>query len=190
MTSTRILFAAIALLGAVASACSIPSASATICSSPDAATTCAVTLELPSESATEWQPVENYLEHRCGGLDCHGDTQRNFIVYGLGGLRIAAYDGGLYDLMPPPTQPAEYAATYRSLVGLEPVVMSEVVEGHGGDPELLTFVRKAEGLEAHKGGTLIVLGTDAGAAQDTCITSWLQGNTNATACTQAENDTP
>ena len=51
--------------------------------------------------------------------------------------------------------------------------MSQVVDDHHGEhPELLTFVRKARGTEAHKGGTLITPGDD----QDVCITSWLAGH--------------
>ena len=75
----------------------------------------------------------------------------------------------------------EHLATYRSLVGLEPTVMSAVVDGHGAHPELLTFVRKARGLEAHKGGSLITPGDD----QDVCITSWLAGQTDLNACSSA-----
>jgi hypothetical protein len=80
-----------------------------------------------------------------------------------------------------PTTPAEHTATYRSLVGLEPETMSEVVEGHGTQPELLTFVRKARGTETHKGGQLITPGD----VQDTCIVSWLAGETDVSACIQA-----
>jgi hypothetical protein len=79
------------------------------------------------------------------------------------------------------TTPDEHQATYRSLVGLEPAVMSAVVAAHGAHPELLTFVRKARGLEAHKGGVLITPGDD----QDECITSWLAGSTDITACANA-----
>ena len=42
-------------------------------------------------------------------------------------------------------------------------------------------MRKARGLEAHKGGALITPGD----AQDICITSWLAGNTDMTACGNA-----
>jgi hypothetical protein len=59
--------------------------------------------------------------------------------------------------------------------------MSTVVAGHGENPELLTFVRKARGTETHKGGALITPGD----AQDTCITSWLAGSTNTMACATA-----
>ena len=67
------------------------------------------------------------------------------------------------------TTPDEYNATYRSLVSLEPNVMTAVFDGQGADPELLTFVRKARGTEAHKGGALVTPGD----AQDTCIKMWL-----------------
>ena len=79
------------------------------------------------------------------------------------------------------TTPEEHLATYRSLVGLEPAVMTTVVENHGFRPELLTFVRKARGSEAHKGGALIAPGD----AQDQCITTWLAGQTNLKACSDA-----
>jgi hypothetical protein len=126
--------------------------------------------------------VGDYLEHRCGSLDCHGQMSRNLRIWGCEGMRLDPHalpicgplGGGV-------TTAAEHQATYRSLVGLEPTVMSAVVEGHGAHPELLTFVRKARGLEAHKGGTLITPGDD----QDVCITSWLAGNTNADACNAA-----
>ena len=79
------------------------------------------------------------------------------------------------------TTPAEHQATYRSLVGLEPTVMSAVVQGHGQDPELLTFVRKACGIEPHLGGKLITLGDD----QYDCIASWLAGATDVALCIDA-----
>jgi hypothetical protein len=44
----------------------------------------------------------------------------------------------------------EIAQDYLSVVGLEPETMSDVVSG--GDPSMLTMVRKARGTEAHKGG--------------------------------------
>jgi hypothetical protein len=158
-------------------ACSIPPSNATI------------TLgDLPSETTMEWNPVADYLGHRCGALDCHGDVQRNFIIWSCDGLRLSPVDGAVAISgcdMGEKTTAAEYLATYRSLVGLEPVPMSEVVAGGGADPDLLTFVRKARGEEAHKGGQLIDLTTQVGITQDDCITSWLSGNTNAMDCTQA-----
>ena len=126
-----------------------------------------------------FDPVGKLLDHRCGTLDCHGSDFRNLRVFGCEGLRLDPMDtprcrkGGGKD-----TTPAELDATFRSLVGLEPAVMSSVVQGKGAHPELLTFVRKARGTEAHKGGTLI----QPGDSQDQCITSWLAGQTDVAAC--------
>jgi|HubBroStandDraft_6_1064221.scaffolds.fasta_scaffold729458_2 hypothetical protein len=142
-------------------------------------------IDAPSGSEEEFGlPVGDYLEHRCGSLDCHGQMSRNLRIWGCEGMRLDPQS--LSGCSPEPlgggfTTPAEHLATYRSLVGLEPVVMSEVVDGHGAHPELLTFVRKARGLEAHKGGALITPGDD----QDVCITSWLAGHTDLGACSNA-----
>jgi hypothetical protein len=138
-------------------------------------------IDAPPDSPAEFGPVGDYLDHRCGTLDCHGMSTRNLRIWGCEGMRLDPMDipycsralGGKA------TTPAEYEATFRSLVGLEPVVMSTVVSGGGEHPELLTFVRKARGVEAHKGGVLISLGDP----QDVCITSWLAGKTDVTACT-------
>jgi hypothetical protein len=140
-------------------------------------------IDAPSGSEAEFGTVADYLEHRCGSLDCHGQADRNLRIWGCEGMRLDPSDipscnrllGGR------PTTTDEHQATYRSLVGLEPSVMTEVVQDHGQDPELLTFVRKAIGTEPHAGGQLITPGD----AQDVCITSWLAGDTNTTACIAA-----
>jgi hypothetical protein len=136
----------------------------------------------------QFPPVGDLLVHRCGTLDCHGNAQRNLKIYGCEGLRLdpmatpgcrSMVAGGTN------TTAAEYDATFRSLVGLEPTVMSNVVHQGGTNPELLTFVRKARGDEQHRGGVLITPGDN----QDICITSWLAAEngrtTNTDACTQA-----
>lgn len=140
-------------------------------------------VDAPNESEAQFGIVGDFLDHRCGSLDCHGQTGRNLRIWGCEGMRLdphaipvcSAPQGGSQ------TTTAEHQATYRSLVGLEPTVMSEVVGGHGVHPELLTFVRKARGLETHKGGALIVPGDP----QDVCITSWLAGQTEIAACGNA-----
>jgi hypothetical protein len=126
-------------------------------------------IEAPNGSEDQFGIVGDYLDHRCGSLDCHGQPGRNFRAWGCEGMRLdpkalpicSFPQGGTF------TTPEEHQATYRSLVALEPNVMSAVVAGHGEHPELLTFVRKARGLEAHKGGVLITPGDE----QDVCITS-------------------
>ena len=137
-------------------------------------------IEAPPES--QFPPVGDYLDHRCGTLDCHGQVGRNLRMWGCDGLRLSDKDiSGCVSGRP--TTPDEYEATYRSLVGLEPAVMTAVVQERAADPELLTFVRKAIGFEGHKGGQLITSGDD----QYKCIVSWLAGNTDTGACSKAIN---
>jgi hypothetical protein len=81
---------------------------------------------------------------------------------------------------PPMSTPDELDATYRSAVALEPEIMIEVVLG-AAPPEALTLIRKPRGTEHHKGGTLITVGDD----QDNCMTSWLAGQVDTTACAKA-----
>jgi hypothetical protein len=137
----------------------------------------------PNASEEAFGPVGDFLNHRCGSLDCHGRPERNLRIWGCEGMRLAATDASICSRAKGGrrTTPEEHLATYRSLVGLEPAVMTTVVENHGLRPELLTFVRKARGSEAHKGGALIVPGD----AQDQCITTWLAGQTNLKACSDA-----
>jgi hypothetical protein len=132
-------------------------------------------VDSPDGTEAGFGPVGDYLDHRCGSLDCHGNIARNLRIWGCEGMRLDPNDTPQCDrrLGGHATTPAEHQATYRSLVGLEPAVMSFVVEGHGQHPELLTFVRKSRGIESHKGGTLITPGD----YQDQCVTDWLAGQT-------------
>jgi hypothetical protein len=138
---------------------------------------------VPNGSEPAFGPVSDFLDHRCGTLDCHGQPARNLRVWGCEGMRLKGVDVSICSRKKggAPSSPDEHQATYRSLVGLEPAVMSEVVANRGHDPELLTFIRKARGTEAHKGGAPVVPGDD----QDVCMTSWLAGRTNLTACGNA-----
>ncbi|HEY1697752.1 MAG TPA: hypothetical protein VGG39_36580 [Polyangiaceae bacterium] len=169
----------------------------------------------PPYSTDSFKPVADYLGNRCGTLDCHGQAGRNFRVWGCQGLRLEP-DASPASCTEQTTE-AEYEATYRSLVGLEPQVMSTVYVGcassvpDGGGvyppgsschPELLTFIRKARGLESHKGGQLICTEApcppgvpvpapidDAGPPvdpQDVCLVTWLEGQTDQEACQLAE----
>ena len=58
--------------------------------------------------------------------------------------------------------------------------MSEVVQGNA-PPEDLMLLRKPLLLERHKGGPVLISGDDG----DTCILSWLAGQTNGQACANA-----
>jgi hypothetical protein len=131
--------------------------------------------------------VGDVLARRCGSLDCHGQPGRNFQVFHVWGMRLApnaVAGGAIADGGDPKsfkTSDAEYDATYRSLVALEPALMSQIVAQQGHGVEALTFVRKATGTEEHKGGAVITPGDD----QDVCIRTWLAGSTDTGACTQA-----
>ncbi len=168
-------------LGALACALALTStvamALATACSAPpDAAQ-----ISIVTPDRGQFPPVSMLLDRRCGSLDCHGARTRNLQVYGCEGLRLGDASPGCRNASGTDTTAEEHDATFRSLVALEPAVMSAVVQGKGANPELLTFVRKARGTEAHKGGTLITPGDD----QDQCITSWLAGAVDADACARA-----
>jgi hypothetical protein len=172
-------------------------------------------IDAPPYSDESFTPVGDYLANRCGTLDCHGQTSRNLRIWGCEGMRLDpdASPASCTD----PTTEDEYQATYRSLVALEPQVMSTVYAGcapYGEDvyppglschPELLTFIRKARGTEAHKGGQLICveepcpaglppqvpLDGDAGPLvdpQDVCLVSWLEGATDHHECGLALED--
>jgi hypothetical protein len=80
-----------------------------------------------------------------------------------------------------PTTTAELEASYAAVVALEPEVMNAVVADHGANPERLTLVRKARGTEKHAGGAIVSVGD----VRDVCITSWIAGATDETACAAA-----
>jgi len=168
----------------------------------------------PPFSQATFQPVGDYLVWRCGTGDCHGAVGRNFRVFGCDGVRLDA--GQTVSCVPDdagagPTSIYEYQATYRSMVALEPQVMTTVWEGCKGSggaypppeschPELLTMMQKARGTEKHKGGQLICLTPPCPPGitppnptatppvydqQDQCLVTWLEGDVDVTACNNA-----
>jgi hypothetical protein len=160
--SARRLLASLAL--ALAYACSTPPENARVVEqTPD---------------ATSFAPVASMLVQACGTLDCHGTVGRNLRLYGDTALRFSATDVPSTLI---PTTADEVAEDYAGVVGLEPEKMSAVVAAGGANPESLTLVRKAMGTEAHKGGAVIAQGD----ARYVCVTTWLQGQVDAGACTAA-----
>jgi hypothetical protein len=122
--------------------------------------------------------VATMLIQACGTLDCHGTVARNLRLYGDTGLRLRATDVPSTLI---PTTDDEIAQDYASVVGLEPEIMSQVVASGGANPEQLTFLAKALGIQAHQGGAVIAQGDP----RDTCITTWLQGHADPASCTAA-----
>jgi hypothetical protein len=127
-----------------------------------------------------WQPagVSRLLERRCATLDCHGQVGRPLRIYGQYGLRWEQ-DGSVRPGVEPTTE-VEYEANYEAVIGLQPEMMSLVVSG-AESPEALMLLRKPLQLERHKGGAVFESGDDA----YTCITSWLAGHVDFTACSKA-----
>jgi hypothetical protein len=103
--------------------------------------------------------VADLLVHRCGSLDCHGKVERNLRLYGFSGLRLSPTDRPNVSTKTTTTA-EEYDADYLSVVGLEPELLSQVVQQNGANPERLTLLRKALGTEAHKGEVLFTEGDD------------------------------
>ena len=123
------------------------------------------------------------LALRCGTLDCHGSTYRNMVLYGYQGLRLPLADPNATPNLPgsADTTIDELIADYHSVVGLEPEIMTAVVQDGGANPERLTMIRKARGTESHKGNAIWNEGDDS----DVCVTSWLASNIDKGACARA-----
>lgn len=113
---------------------------------------------------------------RCGSLDCHGSTYRNYRLFGYGGQRLDPS----HRPDAPDTTAAELALGYDATVGIEPE-RTRAIASHAEPPESSTFLRKARGTEHHKGGVRFVAGTPP----DTCVRSWMLGAVDDAACTDA-----
>jgi len=125
----------------------------------------------------EFRPVAHVLIDRCGSLDCHGSKYRNMRLFGFGSARLDP----AHRPDAPETTPDEVELAYEAVVALEPDILRQVVLDDGERPERLTFVRKARGAEAHRGGQRIVPGDPA----DRCIRSWLAGAVDREVCRSA-----
>jgi hypothetical protein len=122
--------------------------------------------------------VSRVLELRCGTLDCHGQIGRPLRIYGQFGLRFVD-DAGNVPGQGATTQ-TEYEANYQSVIGLQPEIMTLVVEQEL-PPESLMLLRKPLQLERHKGGAVFVEGDDT----YNCFTTWLGGQVDYTSCGNA-----
>ena len=160
---------------------------------------------------TPFVPVSAVLEQRCGSLDCHGSISRPLRIYGRTGLRYAptyvvdangqvklaeevkAYIDPVVaeanDLYPggtsAATSPEEMAQTIRSICGLQPETMRQVVID-GADAEKLMLLSKPLHLERHKGWKVF----ERGSLDHRCIGSWLHSklpgqSVDDEACTEA-----
>ncbi|MFP6683146.1 MAG: hypothetical protein VB934_00465 [Polyangiaceae bacterium] len=127
-------------------------------------------LRMPERSGFE--VVGDVLHNHCGSLDCHGTPVRALRVYGGNGMRVDGIVGQ------GATTDAEYDATFESIVLFEPEVLHGVVLSGGEEPERLTMVQKGRGVQVHKGGVAMALGSEA----DACVLSWLASDIDDEAC--------
>ena len=122
---------------------------------------------LQAPSRIGFETVANAMQPRCGTLDCHGQIGRNLRLFGSRGLRLLAKDNPADNV----TTVEEYDATYWSVIALEPEILTQVVRDGGQRPERLTLIRKARGVDLHKGAALMKPGDDL----DNCLLTWLSG---------------
>jgi hypothetical protein len=146
-----------------------------------------VTVKCPPGDPASFRPVSAVVEQRCGTIDCHGSSFRPLRIYSRYGLRrpelrdaggeldYNEYFPGGDEL----TTEAELEENLRSICGLEPELMTQVVDGTA-DPDVLSFIRKPRLREKHKGGLIWYKG-DTG---DQCMTNWLQGGKDVSKCQQ------
>lgn len=118
--------------------------------------------------------VADALQPSCGTLDCHGQRGRNLRLFGGRGLRLDPHGNSADEA----TTDAEYLASFRSLIGLEPEALDRVLSSGGHDPERLSLIRKARGTELHKGGVQMLPGDPL----DRCLISWLSSLISRESC--------
>jgi hypothetical protein len=123
--------------------------------------------------------VSTLLERRCGTLDCHGSLYRPMRIYGRYGLR-APSEGNVTGGKA--TTTFEHGANYGAVCSIEPDKMAEVTADFGQSADQLLFLRKARGVEGHKGGAAVTPGSDA----DECILGWLRGDDLATVSSRCQ----
>ena len=122
--------------------------------------------------------VDGFIALRCGSLDCHGEIGRPLRLFSQSGLRIVD-DAGNYPGGAPETEEEQFA-NFTAAISIQPELTSKVFAGLY-DPHVLLLLRKPLQLERHKGGAVLQSGDDG----DTCLTSWLNGAVNYTACANA-----
>jgi hypothetical protein len=137
----------------------------------------ATTILAPDQS--QFKTVSPVLEKRCGTLDCHGQEGRPLRIYSGNGLRLPN-DGGDTPGSSQTTDD-EITANYRAVIGLEPEEMTRVIAGVD-QPRDLLLLKKPLLLESHKGGPAFAPSGDPG---EDCITTWIDGNVDATKCSAA-----
>jgi hypothetical protein len=133
----------------------------------------------PDGGAEAVTPVSEYMDRRCGTLDCHGGDYIPMRLYGQYGLRYPSetnVSGGKA------STPVELAANYSTVCTLQPEETTAAVSDPNSAEQLL-IVLKSRGLVSHKGGAVVKEG-DPG---DDCIAGWLRGDDPALVSAACQN---
>jgi hypothetical protein len=113
--------------------------------------------------------LDQYLNRRCGTLDCHGQPGRAYRSYGIRGLRLFDPEVQLVSGVQPTTE-KERKLNYQSILSLDPEELRRVMGRGGENPDTWLFLRKPMRLERHKGATAIDQNDDG----YRCIAAWLK----------------
>jgi hypothetical protein len=130
---------------------------------------------IPLDQASYESAVHPVFEHTCGSVDCHGKEPRGLRVYGQASLRLPGLAPGA------PTTEAEMAATYQSIIGLEPEKLNAFLSATprtADEAYKLLLLAKPLAIERHRPGVSLRKGEPA----EKCILSWLMSQVDHDAC--------
>lgn len=140
--------------------------------------------DLPNYETFKSAKVSDFMEHRCGGLDCHGQEGRPLRIYGQWGLRLKAGEKGKRNTTA--TSEEERVENYRSVVGLEPENLAKCFASQGTNVETFQLLKKPLDISGfgirHKGGPVLrAQESDAGWQ---CLFGWVSGKVDPADCAE------
>jgi hypothetical protein len=172
---TSLVFAALAAFAAATtSSCAIPTQ-----------TTGDSIGNLPTSKSFIDDGVSLFMEHRCAGLDCHGQVGRPLRLYSEWGLRLKAGTGGARNKEA--TTNDERLENYRAVVGLEPENMAKCFASQGSDVATFQLLKKPLDISGlgirHKGGPVLRASESDSGWQ--CLLGWASGKVDPEDCKTA-----
>ncbi len=144
---------------------------------------------LPDRNAFIQQGVSNFMEKRCGSLDCHGHIGRPLRIYSDWGLRYRSENDG--KRVAGPTTEEEQIENYRSVIALEPDLLSDSVLTGGAYVDFQLIKKPLDisgGGINHKGGPVIRVGD--GDPGWRCLHGWIRGEPSKQKCDEAATIAP
>jgi hypothetical protein len=164
---------AAAIAAIVSSSCAIPSTNS---ADPSG--------NLPSQDSYLNNHVSDFMEARCGTLDCHGQDGRPLRIYSKNGLRLKNANGKRDTSA---TTDAEKTANYFAVIGLEPENMALCYSTQGASIDNFQLLKKpldiVGGGIRHKGGP-VLRNTDSDKGWQ-CLYGFAAGNVSKADCDDA-----